>query len=462
MENASTVVIVGRINVGKSTLFNRLTETKRALVSPIAGTTRDYNIGVVDWQGKSFELIDTGGVNITELSHSIASLLPGKKIKIRDDSGIIEQAIIRQTKNALQKADLVMMVVDSKAGMMSEDRELAIVLKKIGKPIMLVCNKTDNQRARNAVHDFHSLGLGTPYPVSAANSSGIGDFLDDLVKRLTTKTTELREDKQETIKVAIIGKPNTGKSSLVNKILGEERVIVTDIPGTTREPQDTTITYESELITLIDTAGLRKKAKIGPGLEHLATTRTRNMIKYADVIIFVTEVSEHLTRQDSYLAALIKENRPGIIIVSNKFDLLDRKGVVNDRDLRMYYQRAFPHVSFAPLLFVSAHTGRNVEKILSLVLEVTRNRRQIIPQEELDKILVKLLRRHHPAQAKGAQRPQIQRLTQSWINPPAFTLSVGPRQSLHFSYLRFIENQLREQFNFSGVPLKVEVRASHK
>ncbi len=454
----TTIVIVGRINVGKSMLFNRLTETGRALVSDIEGTTRDYNVGLVSWRNKNFELIDTGGININTLKHSIQSLLPGKKSLESLPEDVIEKEIVKQTKLAMQKADMILMVTDGQTGLMPEDKELALVLKKIKKPIFLISNKVDSQKYATNLNEFYKLGLGKPWPVSAANGSGTGDMLDELIKKVKgQKGRPKTQAENRALKVAIIGKPNVGKSSLLNAILGEERVIVSPIPHTTREPQDTEIIYNDQKIEIIDTAGLRKKAKIERGLEKLSTRRSLNLIKAADIIIFVTEADKPLTVQDLHLAGMIKDAGAGIIVVANKWDLIGEKNEKTDSKFLKYYQRHFPFLSFAPLIFISAQTGKNVHKILDLVMAVNNQRKKIIDQPELDAILKGLVKKQHPAQAKGQNPPRLISLEQIKSNPPQFNLSIGRNDSVHFSYLRFIENQLRERFDFIGTPINLKV-----
>lgn len=454
------VVIVGRINVGKSSLFNRLTETSKALVSSISGTTRDYNKGDVDWRKKTFELIDTGGVNIDILKNSIQSLVSKKDAKNLEKIKKIDKEIIEQTKTAISKADLVLMVVDGQVGLLPEDKELALVLKKINKPLALAVNKVDSKKYLHNVSDFFQLGLGEPYPLSAASGSGVGDFLDELIKLIKWPKgrPKAKAEKDDSIKVAIIGKPNVGKSSLVNQILGEKRVIVSPEAHTTREPQDTLLTYKNRNITIIDTAGLRKKAKIEQGLEKISAQKSLEMAKNADVVIFVSESSESLTKQDAALAGLIKEAGAAILLIANKWDLVEEKSTHSDKEFRTSYQRHFPFISFVPMLFTSAKTGKNTDKILDLVVQIYDEKIKEIPDEELEKLLEKIVRRHKPAQAKGAVRPHLYGLTQTGTNPPRFTLTIKKDDTIHFSYLRFIENQIREAFGFAGVPVKITTR----
>lgn len=454
-----TVVILGRINVGKSALFNRLTETGKAIVSAVPGTTRDYNIGQVRWRGKSFNLIDTGGVNIDILKNSIWALLDKKFEKKMVKAGPIEQEIIKQTKRSLKQADLVLLIVDGQEGLLPEDKELALVVKKLNLPTILVCNKIDSGKWQQQINEFFKLGLGPPLAVSAINGSGTGDLLDKLTKIIKWRGGRKKAAaEQKPIRVAVIGKPNVGKSLLINKILGEDRVIVSAIPQTTREPQDTEIIFQNEKIILIDTAGLRKKAKIEKGLEKMSTKKSINTIKQADIILLITEADKPLGKQDQHLAGLIKNSGKGIIIIANKWDLIGAKDERIGNQVKKHYQSYFPYLSFAPILFTSAKTGHNVDKILALVLEVFAERQKEIPIKVLEKILKKLVKRHRPAKAMGQKKPHLYTLTQTYTNPPEFTITVGERQNIHFSYLRFIENQLRQNFGFLGVPVIIKVK----
>ncbi|MBN1778782.1 MAG: ribosome biogenesis GTPase Der [Candidatus Buchananbacteria bacterium] len=452
------IVIIGRINVGKSALFNRLTESSKAIVSKVAGTTRDYNFATVNWQGRVFNLIDTGGVNSDLVQSSIKALATKKfKAKAKTDDPI-EIEIIRQTKTALQKADLILLVVDAQAGVMPQDKELVNTLKRIKKTIILVCNKADNPKLRNQTSEFFQLGLGQPVLVSAINGSGTGDLLDVINKNLKIPRGRPKTVVEKpTIKIAIVGRPNVGKSSLVNKILGEQRVIVSPVAQTTREPQDTIIDYKDYQIILIDTAGLRKKGKIERGIEKQAARKTLEVLKKADVALLVTEAQTRLTSQDNHLAGLIKDTKDGLIIVGNKWDLIRDKTPTIDREMMDYYRQAFSYLSFAPIVFVSAFTGRNVEKILDQVIAVYEQKSQKIEDIKLASLLKKIVAHKSPVQAKGMVRPYIYSLVQSRVNPPQFTITIGKGQSIHFSYLRYIENQIREKFDFFGAPIRLKI-----
>ena len=452
------VVIVGRINVGKSAIFNRLTDSTKALVSSIPGTTRDYNLGQVDWRKKTFQLIDTGGINVDILKNSIQELLNKKSFK-KSTVEEIDQEIVNQTKAAVSKANLILMVVDGQAGLLPEDKELALVLKKLKTPIILACNKIDKQKFVHNINDFYKLGLGEPFRMSAASGSGLGDFLDEVVKKIKwPRGRQAKATEDNSIKVAVIGKPNVGKSSLVNKILGEKRVIVAKTPHTTRDPQDTYLTYKNQPITLIDTAGLRKKAKIESGLEKISTKKTFEQARAADVILLITEVDQSLAKQDAALAGIIKGLGAGVILVTNKWDLLGNTSEKTATEVSRLYKQHFPFLKFAKMIFVSAKTGKNVEKILDGVLEVYAEKIRIIDQKNLEKAFGGWIKKHRPMKGRGTRYPHLYGIRQTYSNPPEFTVTIGQDENLHTSYIRYLENQIRNDFGFSGVPVKIEVR----
>jgi len=462
MKNLAQVVLIGRINVGKSALFNRLTESHKAIVSNVPGTTRDYNLAKISWAGKSFNLIDTGGIDSDLAAASINSLLATKPKPAKTSDPIIS-AVLNQTKTALRKATLVLLVVDGQAGLLPADKQLALALKKLKLPLILVCNKIDSQKKwQHQVPEFYKLGLGQPLAVSAANGVGTGDLLDAVIKKIKSPRGRPKAEAENPVKpirVALIGKANVGKSSLVNEILGEERVIVSPVAQTTREPQSTEITYRDYVITLIDTAGLNRANFYNQSIENQASDRSLAIIKHADVVIFLTEAHKRMTRQDSYLAGLIKDAKTGFILIGNKWDLIPERGAKIDKEMLDYYRAFFPYLKFAPLLFTSAKTGRNVEKILDTVIAVWQQRHKQIDEKDLEVVKKNIVSRHFPVQAKGNQKPQIHNIEQTRTNPPVFTVTVGPNQSIHFSYLRYIENQLRQHFDFLGVPLTIRVRA---
>lgn len=461
------VVIFGRTNVGKSTLFNCLTEKKNALVADIEGTTRDSNIGEVNWNGYQFELADTGGIMDVKF-------MRGQK----KTAEIIEERVQQQARDYVSRADLLLFVVDAKAGLLPTDREMALELKKMlpdSKKIILVSNKTDNPRLRRELYEFNQLALGEPVAISATTGSGTGDLLDLLIekiKKLPTKrkkasqAADANEEIRDTVKVCVIGKPNVGKSSLVNSILGEERCIVSSVPHTTREPQDTIINYKDEYITLIDTAGISKQGKKGARsaknkntLDKFSIKKSVSVIGRSDVALLVVDIQEGLTLQESKLVEEVLANKTSLIIIANKWDL------VEDKDTKHYTNFIYdhlPYVTYAPIQFTSALTGAKVGKILSLILEVSKQRKIEISDNALGKHLSKFIKKHAPAKGKGTKHPYVHELTQTSTNPPKFKIRIGSKDNLHFSYVRFIENRLREKFGFIGTPITIYVEKNRK
>lgn len=465
-----TVVIVGRTNVGKSALFNRLTETTKAIISRVAGTTRDYNIGEVAWNGRQFSLIDTGGVSVELLDEALRAIATRNPKKARriiagatvdNPEAVIHKGIVQQIRRAVTNADLLIVVVDGQTGSMPTDQQLALALKRLGKPTILVCNKVDNQRLQTAVNDFYRLGLGTPYAVSAANGVGTGDLLDIILGRLKRRPGRpVTPNQTRPIRLTLMGKPNVGKSSLVNAILGVERVIVSPVAQTTREPQDTALVYQNQPLVIVDTAGLRRKARVKPGLERAVNKKTIAALKNSDLVLLVTQAHEPLTIQDLRLIKLIQEYQLGVVIVVNKWDLVPDKTEKSADELKHYYAHSLPGLSWAPLLFVSAKTGFNVSKILDLALEIWQQRQTTIDQSELDQLLRQLTSHKRPVQARGPFKPHIATIKQARTNPPRFTVVLDRGEGLHFSYIRYIENQIRRHTAFLGVPITLTIQGT--
>jgi len=490
--NKPTVVIFGRTNVGKSTLFNCLTEKKAALVADIEGTTRDSNIGKIEWRGKKFNLIDTGGImDMENLSLSLKKLKkisPDKK-SIQDETKQIEKEVQLQARDYLSKADLILFLVDARVGVLPPDKEMALLLKKNienkGK-ILVIANKADSPRLRKDIAEFNKLSLGEPIPVSATTGSGTGDLLDIIIektknfqKKKRKETSENLIDKNiarpepsagsdsgshagEKISVCIIGKPNVGKSSLLNAVLGEKRVIVSPIPHTTREPQDTLVNYVGYDIKLIDTAGIsksgkksiRNKAKSANALERYGIGKSLSTLRKSDIAIFVIDIAEGLTQQDSKIIEEIIYNQNSLILVANKWDMIEER---NTKKFTEIIYGKLPFATWAPIQFISAKNGEKVNKILDLIVSIHKERRIQLSESQLDKLLKTSIKKHRPVKGKGTKYPYIYKLTQVKVDPPKFQLKIGAKDTLLHSYARFIENRIREKFSFSGTPIGIRV-----
>lgn len=443
MSNLYKVAIVGRVNVGKSSLFNKLISNRKAITSSVAGTTRDRNYAVCSWRDIDFNLIDTGGLE-------------------RQSDDDIDQQIIEQAEMAINEADLILFVVDSKTGIMPADNELARKLKKSKKPVILVANKADNQRFRLSSTEFYKLNLGEPLTVSALNGSGTGDMLDELVIKLKKikkkKVSKETSNNQAEIKVSIIGKPNVGKSSLVNAILGEQRVIVSSIPHTTRDAQDIEFKYKDNKIVFVDTAGMRRRSKKSKDpFEKQSIEQSLQTIKKSDIAILVSDVSKKLSWQEKHLIDEVSNSGLGLIIVANKWDLIPDKDTNTAKEYDRYYKSFFPFINWAPIIYASAKQKLRITKILDLILEIYEQKNKTLSENVLDKFLKNVIRRHKPSRGKGTMHPYIYSLVQTAANPPRFAIKTNFKADLHSSYLRFLENNLRYKFGFTGTPIKINV-----
>jgi GTPase len=458
------VVIFGRTNVGKSTLFNCLVEKRQALVSDLAGTTRDSNLGEVSWGGRKFELVDTGGMIDFEFLSN--------KIPLTDE---ISAQVQKQARDYLKRADLVLFLLDNKTGLMPQDKELALLIKKNTDPkkIVLVINKVDAPRDREKMYEFYKLAFGEPYPVSAANGSGTGDLLDIIAKRLKFRKIKSDVNKKyllketpiknvaDQIKVCIIGKPNVGKSSLLNSLLGYERVIVSPMPHTTREPQHTKIIYQDQPLLLIDTAGISKHGTKTRGLEKHGIAKSLSALAKSDIALLVMDISEEITHQDAKLVEEIVNTKKSFIFIANKWDKIPERDTKKYAD---YIYGKLPFARFSPIQFISALTGEKVKKILDLVLTIGQQRKLQLSDSQLSHFLSRIVKVHRPAKGKGVKHPRIREFTQTASNPPIFEIKIGAREDLHFSYIRFMENRMRETFGFLGTPISIRVaknRATH-
>ncbi len=452
--NLPLVALLGRANVGKSTLFNCLTEKQQALVSDIAGTTRDSNFGYVSWNNRDFELVDTAG--IFDAKH-----LNNEFKKSEDTIDFLAQQQVRQI---LDDSALIVFMVDNRAGLLTEDRHLAAALKKnpdLLKKTIVVVNKVDSQKHAIEAEGFVKLGLGKPQLISATTGSGTGDLLDDIVIRLKSFADEkiIEEDRRDEIKVCIIGKPNVGKSSLLNSILGYERVIVSQEPHTTREPQDTVINWQGQKIRFVDTAGISRQGHKGDGIQKLGIGKSLHVLDKADIALLVFDVSEPLTHQDAKIVGEVIERHKSLILIANKWDKIELK------DTKKWTQDIYhelPFASWAPLQFLSAKTGLKVNKIMDLVISISAARKTEITDSQLQKFLMKIVKIHLPAKGKGLKAPRIYEFTQIRSNPPMFDIRIGSKDNLHFSYVRFMENRLREKYEFTGTPIKMTVVKNRK
>lgn len=440
-QDLPTVALVGRVNVGKSTIFNRMMEENKAMVSDIAGTTRTRNIGLVSWRGKNFTLVDTGGITFSE--------------------GIeLEEEIIKQTEIAIKEADLIIFVVDVQTGLLPQERELSKRLIKEKNRIIFVANKADNEKMRLDVHEgeWLKLGFGAPFAISAANGSNVGNLLDEVFKRLSKTKKKPKKIKEENpIKVALIGKPNVGKSSLFNDLIGKEEVIVSNIPHTTREPHDTLVEVDGQQIIFVDTAGIRRKARVSGELERSGIGKSLGMIKKADIVLLVLDAAEPITTQDQQLAGLLRENTRSTIIVVNKWDLAEENTDEFRNTIKEKIYADFPHLDFAPIVFVSAKTKYKIHQIFPLIARAWQERHAIIPEDELQEFFKAATKDHRPSRGKGTRHPQIMAFHQLHNNPPLFEMMIKYQTSVHFSYVRYIENRLREKFGFFATPIVIKL-----
>ena len=430
------VAIVGRPNVDKSMLFNKLTGQRTAIVEDTPGVTRDRIYGECDWNGRSFRLIDTGGIE------------PGT------DSEML-QFMRRQAEIAIETADVIIMVVDVKTGMTAADQEVAAMLKKAHKPVALAVNKCDSVGAVNPdIYEFYGLGLGDPIEVSAVHGHGTGDLLDFCVEHFPAETDEDREELW--IKVAIVGKPNVGKSSLVNRILGEERVIVSDMAGTTRDAIDSEFENEFGKYVLIDTAGMRRKSKVDDAIERFSNMRSISAIERADVCLIMVDANEGVTEQDTKIAGLAHEAGKASIIVVNKWDAVEKDSKTMDK-MVAEIRRDLAYMPYAPILFISALTGQRVEKLFEMINFVAEQNAMRITTGMLNSVLADATARVQPPTDKG-RRLKIYYMTQIGVKPPHFVIFCNDARLFHFSYQRYLENQIRAVFGLDGTPIKITIR----
>lgn len=430
------VAVVGRPNVGKSTLFNALAGQKISIVKDTPGITRDRIYADVTWLDKSFTLIDTGGIE-------------------PDSQDVILSQMREQAQIAIDTADVIIFMVDVKQGLVDADAKVADMLRRSHKPVVLVVNKVDSfEKYMPDVYEFYNLGIGDPHPVSASNQLGIGDMLDEVVGHFGD--WEETDEEDDRIKVAIVGKPNVGKSSLINKLIGENRLIVSDIAGTTRDAVDTSVVHNGKEYILIDTAGLRRKNKIKEELERYMIIRTVSAVERADIVILVIDAVEGVTEQDAKIAGIAHDRGKAVIIAVNKWDVIEK----DNKTVNQYTARVREILSFMPyaeITFISAVTGQRLPKLYDLIDMVSENHSMRISTGVLNEIMSEAVALQQPPSDKG-KRLRLYYITQAAVKPPTFVIFVNDKELMHFSYTRYIENKIREAFGFKGTPLKFIIR----
>lgn len=436
MSKVPVVALVGRPNVGKSTIFNRLIGERVSIVEDHPGVTRDRIYATGKWIGKDYRLIDTGGIDMS--------------------SEPLMNQVRFQADLAMEEADVIVMVTSVREGVTNEDEAIAQRLHRTNKPVVLAVNKADNPEQRQMIYDFYTLGLGEPIPISGSHGTGIGDLLDAIVELFPKDASDTEED--ESIKFSFIGRPNVGKSSLVNSILKEERVIVSNIEGTTREAVDTKFkTPDGKEYTMIDTAGIRKKGKVWENTEKYSVMRALSAIERSDIVCMVLDAETGIIEQDKRVAGYAYEAGKGIIIIVNKWDAVDKSDNKFD-EFTKEIRKEFQYLRFAPILFVSAKTGQRLNKLPELINMIHENRARRVQSSTLNNVLMDAVAMNPTPTDKG-RRLKIYYMTQVAINPPTFVVFVNDVELMHFSYERFLENQLRESFFFEGTPIHIITRA---
>ena len=430
------VAIIGKPNVGKSTFFNYLAGSRISIVEDTPGVTRDRVYAETNWRGRNFTLIDTGGIE-------------------PESEDVILSQMREQANLAIEMADVIIFLTDIKQGVTAADQEIGLMLKKSGKPIVLVCNKADNyEKAKQDIYEFYNLGIGDPYPISAANALGIGDVLDAIYEHFPEK--DAGEDNDEVIKVAVIGKPNVGKSSLINKILGENRTIVSNIAGTTRDAIDSYFENDKGKYVLIDTAGIRKKNKVNERIEKYSVIRSLLAIERADVCLMMIDANEGVTEQDTKIAGEAHEAGKGVIIVVNKWDEIEKEtGTLEKYKKEVYAKLAY--LSYAPIIFISAKTGQRVDKLFDMINDVAKQNAMRISTSVLNQVINEAIAIVQPPTDKG-KRLKILYGTQASTKPPTFVIFVNNKDLFHFSYERYLVNQIRKEFGLQGTPIRIIVR----
>ena len=445
------VALVGRPNVGKSTLFNRLAGEPLAIVDDTPGTTRDRLLAEAEWNGRPFHIIDTGGIDT----------IGGKEPLSVGSADYIDQ-IRRGAEIAIREADVVLLLTDAASGVTPADKEVAQILRRNQKtvdgnpfpPVLLVVNKADNATFRMGAADFYELGLGEPYPISAVHGTGTGDLLDVLVEAFPPEETEEEDD---SVKIALVGKPNVGKSSLLNRLVGEERAIVSPIAGTTRDAVDTKMEFDGIAVTLIDTAGIRRRGKVEPGGEKYSVIRSMRAIERADVALLMIDAVEGISAQDAHIAGYVLEAQKSTVVLVNKWDAVEK----DNETMQLYtdkIRKDLNFIAYVPILFISAKSGQRVEQVMPLALKVQEERLARLTTGVLNKILQEAQDAHHATSSSGRSL-RIYYGTQVRSDPPTFLIYCNDPKLAHFTYVRYLENQIRKTYPFSGTPIRLVFKA---
>src|SRR6266542_5804742 len=436
------VAIVGRPNVGKSTFFNRLIGQRKAIVEDLPGTTRDRLYGDSDWNGRVFTVVDTAGL-LFEEEDATAPLVE------------IARRVREQAELAIAEADAIIFMVDAVEGLTTADAEVAEVLRHTYKPVVLAANKADNQeRTLNAV-EFYALNLGEPIPMSAYHGIGTGDVLDRVAELLPVVE---EEDTDAAVKIAIVGRQNVGKSSLLNRLIGQERSVVSAVPGTTRDTIDTPLDVDGTRVLLIDTAGIRRRGKVERGVEKYSVLRAMRAVERADVALLLIDAEEGVTAQDTHIAGMILEELKGVAILVNKWDLVVKDDNTFDAFTR-HVREQFNFIPYAPLLFVSALSGQRVDKIIPLALEIAQERQRRIPTSELNVLLREAAYDHPPTAIRKGAHLRLYYATQPQVAPPVFLFFANHAEEIHWGYERYLENRIRDKYGFTGTPIKIVFRS---
>ena len=453
------VALVGRPNVGKSTLFNRLVGERLAVVDDVPGTTRDRNMAEAEWLGIHFWVIDTGGIDPIQTG-------PGRSQQpLSVGSAEFVEQIRAQAEAAIHDADVVLMITDAESGVTPADREVAEILRRnqhdvngqMRPPVFLVVNKSDSAARRINVYEFYELGLGTPHSISALHGTETGDLLDEVVRSFQDQDTQADED--DSVKVAIVGRPNVGKSSLLNRLIGEERAIVSPIAGTTRDAIDMRLVYEDIPITLIDTAGIRRRGRIEPGVEKYSVLRSFQAIERSDVALLLIDATTGVTSQDAHIAGFVLESWKSVVVVINKWDAIVKDTYTMDAFTAKVRQE-LNFMDYVPVLYISALTGQRVHQVLPMALRVQEERLARLSTSQINQVLQNA-QAQHAAPSRTGRQLKIYYGTQVRSDPPTFLLYVNDPKLAHFSYMRFLENRMREAHGFLGTPIRIVLRSHH-